>query len=531
MLKQVCRSLWGRRASTIARITVLASVVGLASAVWSFADALLVAGPVSVAEPARTFYLSTINNFPAFRAAEASLSTMDIAAFTRNNVDIGMGASAESVAAECVTPAYFSVFGVSTPFGRAFQRTDGPADRAAVLYPDFAIHRFGSAAAAIGRQLLVDGHTYDVLGVVPPGFAGTGLSAPSLWIPLASAPASCSFSGKDLMSSDRASWLRVIGRLRPGAAAADTVAQLGGERGRREPLLTSMLERRQRSQPAEVARWLLLASAVLLLVGCLNTSSFLAVDLLRRSRDAAIRRVLGASTQRLMLEGVIEAGVIVACAAPLAMLAAKSMSAVMADVFPPGLLDGALQMRTVSSVLVLLTVAGGASVVLPTTHAIRRRPHALLGTPMAAPARLRVLRAILAAQIALAVAFLASTTMFAATIKKLSTGLGYDTSNVVLVSADLSKRGWPAERISQTFADIAEALKRVPGIEYVGTTSSPILESSSSGVILGVKRSGTSRPQSALFSAIDGDYFDAIGTRLMRGSAFPRDTTPVLLPW
>ena len=69
----------------------------------------------------------------------------------------------------------------------------------------------------IGATLFVEGHAFTVAGVTPPGFFGETLRGdpPDLWIPLQQEPL---INGDtSILRQPVSAWLRVIGRLRPGA--------------------------------------------------------------------------------------------------------------------------------------------------------------------------------------------------------------------------------------------------------------------------------------------------------------------------
>src|SRR5207344_156740 len=87
----------------------------------------------------------------------------------------------------------------------------------AVIEHGLWITRFGSDTSLIGGDLTIDGRRYTVVGVMPPRFSVPGSSA-RIWTPLSLAGA----------SEDHAMrYLRVLGRLAPGASLERARLELG----------------------------------------------------------------------------------------------------------------------------------------------------------------------------------------------------------------------------------------------------------------------------------------------------------------
>ena len=80
--------------------------------------------------------------------------------------------------------------------------------------------RYGSDPSVVGSTFIVEGHPFTVIGVAPPGFFGETLRSdpPDIWIPVHQEPL---IDGQGaLLHQSVAAWLRMIGRLRPGASIA-----------------------------------------------------------------------------------------------------------------------------------------------------------------------------------------------------------------------------------------------------------------------------------------------------------------------
>ena len=76
--------------------------------------------------------------------------------------------------------------------------------------------QYGSDPKIVGSTMILDGHPFTIVGITPPGFFGETLRSdpPEVWIPLQQEPM---FRGKNSLLHTFPAWLRVIGRLKPGA--------------------------------------------------------------------------------------------------------------------------------------------------------------------------------------------------------------------------------------------------------------------------------------------------------------------------
>ncbi len=88
-----------------------------------------------------------------------------------------------------VTGNYFEVLGVKAALGRAISPHDDRlpgAHPVTVLSYQYWQQRFGGDPGVIGKNLIVNGRSFTVIGVAPQGFFGTEIiAAPELWFPMA----------------------------------------------------------------------------------------------------------------------------------------------------------------------------------------------------------------------------------------------------------------------------------------------------------------------------------------------------------
>ena len=130
-----------------------------------------------------------------------------------------MDVAARSLRTEYVTGNYFTTFGIGAFGGRVFTAEDDtPASPPVVVISHHSWEAiYGGDRSLVGQTLVIEGHPFTVAGVAPPGFFGDTLrnNPPDLWIPLQQEPMIT--GANSLLRQPISAWLRVIGRLKPGA--------------------------------------------------------------------------------------------------------------------------------------------------------------------------------------------------------------------------------------------------------------------------------------------------------------------------
>src|SRR5690349_12278249 len=142
----------------------------------------------------------------------------------------GVEMAARLLRSEYVTGNYFSTFGVRPFAGRLLTPDDDKASAppVAVISHQAWQATYGANPSVLGATFAVEGHPFTVIGIAPPGFFGATLRSdpPEIWIPVQQEPM-INGSGTLLRQSPGA-WLRIIGRLRPGASIEGMAPRLTG---------------------------------------------------------------------------------------------------------------------------------------------------------------------------------------------------------------------------------------------------------------------------------------------------------------
>src|SRR6266850_3440982 len=142
----------------------------------------------------------------------------------------GVDSIARPLRSEYVTGSYFSTLGVRAFGGRMFTPDDDkPASPpVAVLSHRVWQTTYGSDPLVVGSTFVLEGHPFTVIGVAPAGFFGETLQSdpPEVWIPLQQEAVMDRQGG--LIHQSISAWLRIIGRLRPGASIDGMAPRLTG---------------------------------------------------------------------------------------------------------------------------------------------------------------------------------------------------------------------------------------------------------------------------------------------------------------
>jgi predicted permease len=304
------RSLRRTPGFTISSVLILGLGIGLATAVFSVTHAMLLRR-LPVHDQDRIIALwgenqsRTFLNFPlqlnhAREFARQSHTLESTAFFAYEGAwtsPIKDGDRLIPLALALVSGNYFSVLGAEPVLGRALQPEDDLAGAEPVVVLSYATWKrhFGGDRAVLNRriQLHVTGVEYRIVGVMPPGLDYPRGS--DLWSPIVPA-----FAKRGTLEDGD---VDLIGRLRPGAApdaARDELTTFfrNDPDSRWAGVINGVATSFPRvitgdARPAVLA--FSLATALLLLITCINVANLLLVRGLARARELSVRTALGAS--------------------------------------------------------------------------------------------------------------------------------------------------------------------------------------------------------------------------------------------
>jgi predicted permease len=490
----------------LAFIVPLALGLGAGASFWSIIDHVLFRPPPQVVDPGRLlrFAIASEQRPDPFTAGYTAVSWADYDALARHATSLssvaayivfrpslGRGAGARTVPVMLATASYFPVLGVRPQLGRFYAPDE---DRVtAPLVPCVVGDRFwradlGGTADAIGRTLEVGRLRCTVIGVAPPGFNGIGISPNDIWLPLR---ASAEFSHGDaaLWNTDRSTWLRLLGRARPGVS----MAEVNGDITRAYRTFTTRnndprMERTMVAGPAfdaaggmtsprvRTALWLVGGAAALLLLVTANLVNLLVARNLGRLRETAIRLALGGSRVRLFAHHLMECVMLAVLAGAGALAVVNWVGPVARSVLYPGTswAEGPVTIRIVAVAIGLSLVVGAAIALVTALQSSRLDPAALLAAgggsrTTASRASLRVRLGLVGVQAALSMALLVASAGFVRSFNHAaSSSLGFDIDGLVFADVPgLRSVDSTAVGQRQFLAELRERLREMPTVESV----------------------------------------------------------------
>jgi predicted permease len=451
--------------------------------------------------------------------------------------------------------------GVGPALGRVLTALDdrpGTAEAAVVLSHDAWRRHFAGAPDIVGREILLNGRAFTVVGVAPRQFRSLVAGfAPDLWLPLHAAvalPTGVTIALGDVTpglprTADRAQrWVWVTGRLRPEASADRAGAELAvlASRLRREFPATNA-RRGFAAVAADDVRLLpgvdravwtgsLLVVGVFalgLLLAAVNVASLFLARALGRRREIATRLALGAERRQLVRQLFLEGLVLALTGGGLGLLLAHLSNALLGRVELPLassvnwplelVLAPALDARVLGFALAAAVLTAVVFALLPALEATRsdlaETLRELGGGAIAG--RSRGLRAALVAvQVAVAVVLLAAAGVAVRSLVQATrVDPGFEAARAAAVTLSPDLLGYGAEKSEELFARIRRRVAALPGVESAGFASHlPLTAAINFGE---VAVAGSDAPETSVdYAGVGPGYFETMRIPLAAGRAF-----------
>ena len=507
--------------------TVLNALVFRVDAVPDVQELFAVERPQTVGEPARF----TRNSFDALRRETSVFS--DVYAQV-NDVDGRM--DGRLIYGTFVTGNSFQVLRVSAAMGRALTPADDePSAGQAVMVLS---HRgwdrlFARNPAVLGRRVLVNGLTFEIVGVMPEGFRGLAvIASDDYWAPLSMlGQVSPMHKGREATVG-----LDIIGRLKPGLSREVGAAQLaawdaaqssgsspidqGGSR------ITLVPRRGTVPEPLEavpVTGPLFFAFGLILLIGCANVANLLLARAVARQREIGIQLSLGATRRRIVRQLMTESLLLALIAAAAGFLISRAALAVIVNALmtsmPPDIGDVRLLIPDADWRVMLFNLAGAvastiAFALAPALQATRIEPVRTMRGEVVRDARPgRARNFLIGLQVSASALLLISAAVF---LRSAFAGASHDTG--VRTSDTVA-----VQIVNEQLRDaLVKAVTAEPSVAAVAASWPELGQRAAFG------ESGSVRTKLA-YQLVSPEYFRVLDIAVLRGRAFmPAENTPNL---
>jgi predicted permease len=495
-------------------------------------------------------YRSLRDTLPQFTELAAFQAHPNPVSVRRKSAD-----PAEAFAGQFVSGNYFQTFGVGAALGRPLASSDDHPDAMPVAVVSYRAwqRRFGADPRLMGQPVAINGVASVIVGVAPAAFYGEMLrpDPPDFWIPLSSEPLLEPQSR--LVAAPGSHWLYVIGRLRPGAKAAEaqnqaaaTVRQwlmasadVAPEDRKRIPQVTVRLSSAAagvaniRNEVGPSLRLLFAIAVATLLIACANLANLLLARGLGRQVEFAVRTALGASRPRLVTGTLIESVLLSLCGAAAGLLVSYAGAhAIVAMTFRGASyvpIDPSPSLVVLGFAFVVALITGALFGAAPAIIGSRIDPiDAIRGFGRVAGDRGSFMRrSLVSLQVALSLSLVTSAGLLAKSLDNLERqDFGFRTDGRYVAGMNIALGGAPAERLAAAYRRLPEAIGAIPGVSSVAfSLYSPMKGDNWAGRIA-VEGHAAAELLISSWNRVSPRYFETIGTPLLRGRVIDDRDTP-----
>jgi len=462
----------------------------------------------------------------------------------------------EEISSKLVSGSYFTFFGLNPQAGRFFDMgTDGQlgASPYAVISDSFWERRFARSAQAIGKNIVLAKTALTIIGVAPRGFLSETVGQkPDFWAPLSMQLQL--IPGRDWLHplpdpTEKAMWLHVFGRLKPGLTLAQASAQANAIFKRnlessyqslsadsKKRFMDQKLKLREASTGASELRErftealyvIFAAVGITLLICCANLTNLLLARANSRQREITVRLALGANRRRVVTQLFTESLLLAILGAAggllIATIAGPLLVRMASNLTDPIEIDPRLDWRVLAftgAVAILTTMIFGLA---PALRAARLDINAALRegsrNATATVGKLRVGRVFVMGQVALSLILLVGAGLLLRSLMNLqNVDLGYPRDKMLVVRVDGAGAGYKDDQRMSLYGRILERLQAVPGVKGVTYSHNGLFSGSESGDQIAVEgyTSHGKEDRGARWDQVGPGYFSTIGIPISLG--------------
>jgi len=529
---------------TAVAILTLALGIGANTAIFSVVNTVLLR-PLPFAKPERLVQLwqtetavpvapLTAPDYADWRAQNQTFEDMALFSWPQN-LNMSGGGEPERVIGIYTQANFFSLLGATPLRGRIFSAGEDQEGRNHIAILSYGLwqRKFGGAADALEKEIVLNGEKYQVVGIMPADYRFPALA--ELWAPFDMNP-------KKLQSRGNHTY-RAVGRLKSGVTVQQAQANLQAisqQLERQYPnsnhrIGASVVSLREQLvgniRPALLV--LLGAVGLVLLIACVNIANLLLARASTRHREIALRRALGATPARIMRQLLTESVLLSFCAAiPGLLLAVWGVALLrsLPGVPVPNPTQIQLDAPVLGYALGIALLTGLLFGFAPAIHAGRQELFEELksggkGAGMGAASNRWLRDGLVVGEVALSLALLICAGLLLRSFERMrAVDIGVRAENVLTASIALpeAQYGTKSER-ARALHEIAARLEHAPGVDAAAISMEIPL---GGGVNTYAQKPGASREEQGSlmeWNEVTPGYFRAMGIPFRGGRNFTAD--------
>jgi macrolide transport system ATP-binding/permease protein len=565
---------------TLVAVLSLAVGIGVNSTVFGFVNAFFFKS-ISVSNSDSLVHVVTGDRRNPYRSTsyenylqlrEQNDVFSGLAAYAAPPMLMTTGEQTEEINSEVVSGNYFSVLEVRMLRGPGFTTADDQlllTEQSVVVSENFWKRRLNSEPDILGRQLVLNGNSFSVVGVASATFTGTDPSiSTDIWVPITQwativqkAPVAAQSSKAEAnVSTEKPpstktetatrsknqgrlgrdhSWLAIIGRLKPGVSieraqlVMDTVAprlHYNNDEEANEKLKVTVASAAavhpQVSEEIPVGLFIMAVASLILMICCVNVASLMLSRTAARQKEFAIRIALGSSRRRLVRQLLTEALVLSVLGGVLGLVFAYWTTRAVLGLIPPGDVgfsaDIAIDQRVLWFSFGISLLTALIFGLLPALNNFRPDlVRSLAADSMSlggVKRRITLRRVLVVVQITGSLVLLISTGLFLRAFQRgESISQNFRSNRILTLNLSPGKYGYSVKYTKAFYRDLLARVGTTPGVESVTLSNMLPLTMDRSHAMVRIE--GNSRQSMQRYVVADG-YFHTLNIPILRGRGF-----------
>ncbi len=556
-LRYGLRTLRTKPSFSVITILTLALGIGACTAIFSLVNAVLLRSlPYGDAE--RLVYLFTPNpryNLPAEIFGPSNADFLDLkkqtnsfagmTLFNQATYNLAVGDRTQRVGVAKVDADFFTTLQSFPELGRVFELSDQQPGNVVVISHAIWQAMFSGNADVVGSKLLLDGRSYQVVGVMPKEFgyphksdlryANDQIDTTQLWVPYALTP-------QQTADREESSGFAVA-RLKPGVTMGQGQAEMGTIMSRLNLLHDPKSRgwyavvrsfRDSAFGPVRPLMFLLLgAVGFVLLIACGNAANLLLAHAASRTHELGVRATLGARRSRLLRQMLTESLVLSAAAGLLGIGLAWLFLRALLSLNPgdiPRMQNASLDVPVMAFLVFTTMLTSILFGILPSLSATRIHLAEFLksaGQRGIMGDRRRLRNSLVITQVAMVVILLTGAGLLLRSyLKVISVPTGFSRSTVA-VSVELGPQYNTVEKQRAFFVQLLDKIKPVRGVQDAGLVNHlPLSGAESLTLLFEVKGFPVDKNQLVEERSVTPNYLSAMQMPLFEGRPFTDQDGP-----